>query len=110
MIEYNTIFEGARDISYFPLVQSSPPLQCKRTQICSDVRIYMTKYKATLKALAVFCHAQPQYPVHCKNMLFRYPILCSNMTVHFLLDFFFFFCFSIKICLKEGMNESGFTR
>lgn len=29
MIEYNTIFEGARDISYFPLVQSSHPLQCE---------------------------------------------------------------------------------
>lgn len=86
----------------------------KRNRICSDVRIYLTIYKATLKAVSigntrpVFCHAQPQHFVHYKNILFRSPIFGSN-TVDCLLPFGFF-CFSIKIFLQDDMNESGFAQ
>lgn len=70
----------------------------ERTWICSDIWTYCTSYKAA-----------PQHPVHCRNTLSRSPILCSKMAVCFLLDFYFF-CFSINICQKIVMNESGFVR
>lgn len=69
----------------------------ERTWMGSDVQTYWTNYKATsIKKSClnknfrpVFCHAPLQRPVHCRNTLSRSPILCSNMTVYFLLVYFF---------------------
>lgn len=86
----------------------------ERTWICSDIWTYLTNYRATLKAVSVklqpvSCHAPPQHPVQCRNtlqishLMFKYESLLPFW-------FFFFFCFSIKICLEIVMNESGFAR
>lgn len=111
MIEHNTIFDRSRDIGYFPLVQSSHPLQCGEDldllwcldlleKLQSNTKICLNKICLNKICRPVFCHAPPQHPVPCRNTLSRSPILCSNMTVYFLSDFFFPFAFPLKFAWK----------
>lgn len=106
VIEHNTIIDRGRYIGYFPLVQSSHPLQHGEDLDLLWCLDWLDKLQSNTKSCLnkicrpVFWHAPPQHPVPCRNTLSRSPISCSNMTVYFLLDFFFSFAFSLQFAWK----------
>lgn len=86
----------------------------KGTQVCSCVSIYLTKC-STKRYLCqlirnVRSAAPSQHHLHWKNSLFSSPspTFCWDVTVFWII--FFLFSFSIRICLKDYMNKSCFSR
>lgn len=92
----------------------------ERTWICSDVWTFWTNYKATLKAASI-TSASIKFAGLCFAMLHHNTLCtagthspdlpsCPQIWQSTSFWIFFFFCFSIKTCLKIVMNESGFVR